>query len=97
MAAPVAMPPPLLGAIKIARPRAGRVIERLSVIYELLVGGREILLLALVLPGQVTKLPDIGKPVATSNLPSPLLEGKAVPGRVNLIWGLALPASWKGR
>jgi len=53
----------------------GRVVERLPVAQELVVGGFQVLVLALVLPGEVALLPDVGPALAAAVFGRPLLEG----------------------
>ena len=64
-----------LEAVKVADDEEGRVLQVLTVLEELLIGGRPILALALVLPGEVTALPDVGPAAAAAGLARTLLEG----------------------
>jgi hypothetical protein len=51
-----------------------RVLQRVLVVDELAQGGVQIATLALVLQGEEAALPNVGEPVATAELPGPLLE-----------------------
>jgi len=62
----------------------GRVVERLPVAQELVVGGLQVLVLPLVLPGEVALLPDVGPAFAAAVLGCPLLEGVGGPLRVRV-------------
>ncbi len=50
-----------LEALQIADDQQRRVLQCLAIVEELLVGRGQVLALALVLPGEVTALPDIGE------------------------------------
>ena len=64
-----------LEAVEVADDQQRRVLEVLAVVQELLVGGLQVLVLALVLPGEVAALPDVGEAVPAAGLGDALLEG----------------------
>ncbi len=72
-------------AVEVADDEEGRVVERLAVVVQLAVGGREVLALALVLPGEVAALPDVGEAVTSAELLGTLLERVRVAGRIGLV------------
>jgi len=74
-----------LEAIQVADHQEGRVLQRLAVVQQLLVGRRQVLALALVLPGEVAPFPDVGEAITAGRLLRALLEGVPVAGRVRLI------------
>ena len=55
-----------LEAVEVADDEQRRVLEGLPVLQELVVGGLQVLALALVLPGEVAALPDVGEAVAAA-------------------------------
>src|SRR4051812_10384747 len=67
-----------LEAIEIADDKQRRVFEGLSILQELPVRGREILALALILPGEVALLPHVSEAVAAAGLLGALLKGVPV-------------------
>ena len=70
-------------AVHVADDQQRRVLQGLAVLEELLVGRVEVLVLALVLPGEVAPLPDVGPAVAAAVLRRALLEGERLPGGVD--------------
>ena len=68
-----------LEAVHVAHDQERRVLQDFAVLEELLVGGVEVLVLALVLPGEEALLPDVGPALAAALLARPILEGKACP------------------
>jgi len=68
--------------VEIAHDEQGRVLERLAVVEQLLVGSRQVRSLALVLPSEMVLLPDVGEPVAAGSLLGALLERIMLIGRV---------------
>jgi hypothetical protein len=64
-----------LKAVQVAHHQQRRILQRLPILQQLLVGGAQVLVLALVFPGEVAALPDIGEPAATADLLDALLEG----------------------
>ena len=76
-----------LEAVEVADDEQRRVLKSLAVLQELLVGGGQVLVLALVLPGEVAALPDVGEAIAADGLLGALLEGVPVAGRVGLVGG----------
>ena len=74
-----------LKAVEIADHEQRRVLQRLSVLQKLLVGGLKVLVLALVLPAEVVALPDIGKAVAAVLLLGALLKGVPLARGVSLV------------
>ena len=81
-------------AVHVAGDEERRVLEVGAVLVELEVGGVEVLVLALVLPGEVAALPDVGPAVRAVLLRSALLEGEEVAGGVDpgAIYWIALRA-----
>jgi hypothetical protein len=59
-----------------------RVLQRLAVEEELVIGGGEVFVLPFVLPGEVAAHPDIGEAFAAAGFGDPLLEGIPRAGRV---------------
>ena len=68
----------------VAHDHERRVLKCLGIAQELLVGGVEVLVLALVLPAEEALLPDVGKAVAAGVLLRAALEGEGLAGRVHL-------------
>jgi len=64
-----------LEAGEVADDEERRVLQVLAVLEELLVGGRQVLALALVLPADVAAFPDIGPPSPAASLAGTALEG----------------------
>lgn len=74
--------------LRVAHDEKRRVLEILTVVAELAVGGREVLLLALVLPGKETALPDVGKAVAAAELLGKRLEAVPLALGIGFRWSL---------
>ena len=62
----------------------GRVLERQRVLAQLVEGGVEVFVLALVLPGEAVPLPDIGPAAAAGVLAGTAFEAVALPARIVL-------------
>lgn len=69
-------------AVEVADDEERRVAEVLAIVVDLLVGGLEVLVLALVLPGEVVAEPDVGEAFATVDLVQGLVEGVTLTGGV---------------
>ena len=69
-------------AIEVAYDQEGRVAEILAVVVDLLVGGFQVFVLALVLPGEVVAEPDIGEAFAAASLADVFFEGVIFSGGV---------------
>ena len=76
-----------LDALDVRDDQQGRVLEVVAVEQQLPVGVAEVLALALVLPGEVAALPDVGEAIATSHLAGALLEGVCVAGGISFVGG----------
>jgi hypothetical protein len=76
-----------LEARQVADDEERRVLERLAVVVQLAVGCGQVLTLALVLPGEVAALPDVGEAIAATELLGTLLEGIPLPSRVDVVRG----------
>lgn len=63
-----------------------RVFERLPVQVQLLIGGCEVRLPTLVLPGEVATIPDVCPAVPAHRFRCAALEGEDFPGRVHVSW-----------
>ncbi len=74
-------------AVEVAGDEEGRVFEVVLVADELAVGGVEVLVRALVLPGEVVAVPDVGEAFAAAELFGAALEGVEVAGGVGLDGG----------
>ena len=73
-----------LEAIRVAHHEQRRVLEVFSVVTQLAIGGREVLLLALVLPREEAALPDVGEAVAAAELLGERLEAVPLALRIGL-------------
>ena len=73
-----------------------RVFQRQGVLLQLPKRRRQILVFALVLPGETMPAPDIGPPLAAAGLLRPLLEGEPLPARVFLQRGLEAQQATQG-
>ena len=71
--------------VKVADHEQRGILERLAVLQQLVIGCLQVLVLALVLPGEVAALPHVGEAVATAGLLRALLKGVPVAGRVGLV------------
>ncbi|CAA9574814.1 MAG: hypothetical protein AVDCRST_MAG19-3203 [uncultured Thermomicrobiales bacterium] len=71
-----------LEAVEVADDQQRRVLEGVAVELELAVGGGEVGVVPLVLPGEGAALPDVGPALAAGRLGGALLEGEALAGRV---------------
>ncbi len=71
--------------VDVAHDEQRRVAEVVLVGEQLDVGGLEVLVLALVLPGEEVALPDVGEAVPSPGLGDPLLEGVLGADRVGLV------------
>jgi len=69
-------------AVQIAEHQQGRILQHIAVAQELVKGGIEILVLALILPTEEAALPDIGETVAPAMLGGTLLEAERLAGGV---------------
>lgn len=72
-----------LESVQVAHHQQRRVVKILAVLQQLLIGGGQVLALALVLPAEMVLEPDIGPAVAAAALGRPLLkaeEGAALVG-----------------
>ena len=69
-------------AVHVGDDQQRRVLQRDRVVQQLGVGGVEVLVLALVLPGEGALAPDVGPALAAAGLGGALLEGEPVAGRV---------------
>ena len=70
---------------------SGRVLDVLAVVEQLAVGGRQVVPLALVLPGEEAALPDVGEAVPSPAFGEPLLEGVVLAGG-SASWGVGSPS-----
>ncbi len=73
-------------AVHVADDQQGRVLQRLAVLEELVVGRPEVLALPLVLPAEAVLLPDVRPALAAALLGRPLLEGEPLPRPVGVRW-----------
>ena len=69
-------------AVEVADDEKWRVAEIFTVVIDLLVGGFEIFMLALVLPGEVVAKPDVGEAFGAGGLGEGLIECVALAGGV---------------
>ena len=76
-----------LDPLEVADHQERRVAEVVLVAHQLDVGGPQVLVLALVLPGEEVALPGVGEAVAAGGLADPLLEGVLGAGRIGLVGG----------
>ena len=76
-----------LDPLEVADDQERRVAEVVLVAQQLDVGGLQVLVLALVLPGEEVALPDVGEAVAAGGLGDALLEGVLGAGGVGLVGG----------
>jgi hypothetical protein len=74
-----------LDALDVADDQERRVLEVLAAVEQLLVGGLEVGVLALVLPGEDAALPDVGGAVPSPALGDALLERVVVTGGIGLV------------
>ena len=76
-------------AVQVADHQQGRVVQGVAVAQELVVGGVQVLVLALVLPAEEALLPDVGEAVAAAVLGRALLEAERLArwGRPRRAWG----------
>ena len=81
---------PDLDAVEVADDEQRRVAQVILVVEELEVRGLEVLLVALVLPGEEAALPDVGEAVPSPGLLHPALEGVLLAGGIGLV-GRGLP------
>ena len=65
-------------SVKIAQDEQGRVLKRIAIEEELVIGGIQILMLALVLPAEEAPLPDIREPVTAAMLGNAALKAEGV-------------------
>jgi hypothetical protein len=73
-------------AIEVAHHKQWRVLERLAVVVQLLVGGREILALALVLPAEMAALPNVGEAVTAVEFLRAFLKRIPLAACIGFVW-----------
>src|SRR4051812_36551309 len=61
--------------VQVADHQQRRVLQVLAILEQLLIGGHQATVLALVLPGEVAALPNVGEASPAPGLVGPLLEG----------------------
>ncbi len=74
-----------LEPVEITDDEQRRTLQCLTVLEELLIRSRQILSLALVLPREVTALPNVGEPVASADFLGALLEGVPLTARISRV------------
>ena len=74
-----------LDAVHVAHHQQGRILQRLAVVEQLAIGGRQVAARPLVLPAEVAPLPDVGPALAAARPRRPRLERVAPPRRVRLV------------
>ena len=73
-----------LEPVQVADDEQRRVLQGLAVALELLVGGPQVAVLALVLPAELALEPDVGPALLAVGRVDPPLEGVPAPGRVDV-------------
>ena len=77
-------------ALDVADDQERRVLQRFSVLEELLIRLLQVSIGSLVLPAEEALLPDVGKPLAAGGLLNRLLEGKRLSRRIK-VSGATMP------
>jgi len=73
-----------LELVEIANDEQRRIVERLAVLEQLLIGGPQVLVLALVFPTEFLIEPDIGAALAIVRRINAFLEREPFSGRINI-------------
>ena len=73
-----------LDGVEVGDDQQGRVFEVVLVAQQLVVGFDQVLVRPLVLPGEVSAVPDIGPAVAAGRFGGATFEGEEVAGRVQV-------------
>ena len=76
-----------LEALQVADNQEGRVFQGLAILEQLLVGGGEVLVLALILPAEVAALPDVRPPSPPPVFSTPFSKAYQSPGGIGLVGG----------